>query len=111
MRKRTIVVGASVAVLALGGGATYALGSGAGIWDDGTLVKPGSLDDGKDLLPQTRIGLAQAVATAQRAASGALGQVDLKEQVGRVAYVVDVGDQEVSVDAVTGDVTRVGPQT
>jgi uncharacterized membrane protein YkoI len=111
MSRRTIVVTSCVAALALAGGATYALGGGTGIWDDGTLVRPGSLDDGKDLLPQTRITLADAVAKAQQAATGPLGQVDLKEQAGGVVYVVDVGDQEVSVDAVNGAVTGVGPQT
>jgi hypothetical protein len=53
VRKRTYLVTACVAAAALAGGATYALGSGTGIWDDGTLVRPGSLDDGKELLPQT----------------------------------------------------------
>jgi hypothetical protein len=65
MSKRTIVVTSCVAALALAGGTTYALGSGTGIWDDGTLVRPGSLDDGKDLLPQTKITLADAVVKAQ----------------------------------------------
>jgi uncharacterized membrane protein YkoI len=111
MRKRTFVVTAAAAAVVLAGGATYALGGGTGIWDDGTIVQPGSLDDGKDLLPQTRITLAAAVAKAQQAAAGALGQVDLKEQAGHVAYVVDVGDREVSVDAVSGAVTGVGPRT
>jgi uncharacterized membrane protein YkoI len=111
MSKRTFAIGACVTAIALGTGASYAFGGGSGIWDDGTLVRPGSLDDGKNLLPQTRITLADAVAKARAAASGALGQVDLKEQDGGIAYVVDVGDQEVSVDAVDGTVIRVGPQT
>jgi hypothetical protein len=111
MRKRTFAIGACVAAIALGTGVSYAFGGGAGIWDDGTLVRPGSLDDGKNLLPQARITLAAAVAKARSAASGTLGQVDLKEQDGGIAYVVDVGDQEVSVDAVDGTVIRVGPQT
>jgi len=111
MSKRTLVVTSCVAALALGGGATYALGSGTGIWDDGSLVRPGSLDDGKNLLPRARITLGEAVAKAQRAATGQLGQVDLKERAGRVFYVVDVGDQEVSVDTSDGTVSGVGPQT
>jgi uncharacterized membrane protein YkoI len=111
MTKRTILVGSCVAALALAGSATYALGGGTGIWDDGKIVRPGSLDDGKDLLPQTRITLGEAVAKAQQAVTGPLGQVDLKERAGRVYYVVDVGDQEVSVDSADGTVAGVGPQT
>jgi uncharacterized membrane protein YkoI len=111
MRKRTLVVASCAAAVTLAGGATYAFGGGSGIWDDGKIVKPGSLDDGKDLLPQTKVSLGEAVAKAQAAADGALGQVDLKEQAGRVVYVVDVGDQEVSVDAVDGSIAGVGPQT
>src|SRR5262249_30294351 len=111
MNKRTLVVTSCVAALALAGGATYAFGGGTGIWDDGTLVRPGSLDDGKDLLPQTKITLAEAVAKAQQAATGPLGQVDLKQRAGRVLYVVDVGDQEVSVDAGDGVIAGIGPQT
>ena len=111
MSKRRFAIAACVATIAVGTGAGFAFGGGTGIWDDGKFVQPGSLDDGKNLLPQTRITLPAAVAKAQTAATGALGQVDLKEQDGRVAYVVDVGDQEVTVDAVDGSVTGVGPQT
>jgi uncharacterized membrane protein YkoI len=111
MRKRTLVVGTCAAAVALAGGATYALGGGSGIWDDGKIVQPGSLDDGKNLLPQTKVSLADAVAKAQQAADGALGQVDLKQRADGVFYVVDVGSEEVSVDAVTGNVAGIGPQT
>jgi len=109
-RRLTLVVAclAAVAVLALGG--AFALGGGPGIGDDGHFARPGSLDDGKDLLPQTRISLAQANAAAQRAATGALGQVDLERSAGRVLYVVDVGDREVRVDASDGSVVGIGPR-
>jgi uncharacterized membrane protein YkoI len=111
MSKRTVIVAAAAAAVALGGG-TYALGGGGGlIWDDGHAVKPGSLDDGKSLLPRTSISTQQAVTAATAAQSGQLGQVDLKERGGRVYYVVDVGDREVSVDATTGDVAGVAPQS
>jgi uncharacterized membrane protein YkoI len=109
--KRRTVVAALVAVLALAG-AAFAFGGGSGlIFDDGHYVKPGTLDDGKALLPQTRISVDQAVAAAQGAAAGALGQVDLEQRGGRILYVVDVGDREVSVDAADGSIAGVGPQS
>jgi uncharacterized membrane protein YkoI len=112
MRKPTILVAAVAACAVSLAGAGYALGGGGGvIWDDGHPAQPGSLDDGKELLPRTTVTLAAAVADAQRAAQGALGQVDLKERDGRVLYVVDVGDREVSVDADTGAIAGIGPQS
>jgi uncharacterized membrane protein YkoI len=110
MSKRRFTIAACVATIALGTGAGFAFGGGTGIWDDGRMVQTGSLDDGKDLLPQTTVTLDEAVATAQHAASGALGQVDLERHSGRVVYVVDVGDQEVSVDAVDGGVAGIAPR-
>jgi len=110
VRKAVFIVAAAAAAISLGG-ATYALGGAGGvIWDDGHPVQPGSLDDGKDLLPQTQVPLAAAVAAAQQAAHGALGQVDLVQRNDRVLYVVDVGDREVSVDAGTGAVASIDPQ-
>jgi uncharacterized membrane protein YkoI len=109
MSKRTVLVAAAAAALMLGGG-TYAFGGGGGlIWDDGHAVQPGTLDDGKNLLPRTSITTGQAVAAAQAAQRGQLGQVDLKERDGQVYYVVDIGDREVSIDAVTGSVHGVAP--
>ena len=110
MKKRTLIVGAVAASLALGGTA-YALGGSGGlIFDDGHYVQPGTLDDGKNLLPETTITLSQAVADAQRAASGELGQVDLERLGDRVVYVVDVGTSEVRVDAADGTIASIGPQ-
>ena len=80
------------------------------IWDDGHAVKPGSLDDGKQFLPQTTITLGQAVAAAQKAAHGQLGQVDLEQLGGRIVYMVDVGNHEVRIDATDGSVASIGPQ-
>ena len=113
MRKRTTI---GIAVLgagavALGGGA-LAVGGGQGlIFDDGHYVKPGSLDDGKDLLPQAKITLDEAIANAQRAAHGRLGQVDLEHFRGRVVFKVDVGDREVRVDAGDGSIASVGAES
>ena len=113
MRKRTPI---TIAVLASGalalGGATLAVGGGHGlIFDDGHYVKPGSLDDGKELLPQAKITLADAIADAQRAAQGQLGQVDMEHFAGGVVFKVDVGDREVRVDAADGSIASVGSQS
>lgn len=109
MKKRLAVVVAALAAAALLGGGAIAAGHGL-IWDDGKAVKPGSLDDGKNLLSQTTISLAQANATAQGVASGSLGQTDLERSGGRVVYVVDVGSQEVSVDASDGSIASIAPR-
>ena len=110
MRRRVIVV-AVLAALVLLAGATFAFGGPKGlIWDDGHYAKPGALDDGNDLLPQTNISLATAVAAAQSAANGVLGQVDLEHFRGGIVYMVDVGNQEVRVDAATGKVVAISPR-
>lgn len=111
MSKRIALVLALVAVLALAASALALGGSGGLIFDDGHYVKPGTLDDGKQYLPQTSITTAQAVAAAQRAGNGALGQVDLESRAGRIVYVVDVGDREVGVDAADGSVVSIAPQS
>src|SRR5262245_28161080 len=109
MRKRIVI--AVLAVFALLAGATYASGGPRGlIWDDGHYAKPGSLDDGKEFLSQTKITTSQAVAAAQRAQSGQLGQVDLENYNGRLVYSVDVGNQEVKVDASTGGIAGSVPR-
>ena len=108
---KPIVIATAVAAVLFLGGATYALGGANGvIWDDGRPVQPGSLDDGKDLLPQTRISLSKAVAAAQKAQTGALGQVDLERYHGRIVYMVDVGDQEVRIDATDGSIAAISPR-
>jgi uncharacterized membrane protein YkoI len=90
---------------------TGAIGGARGlIFDDGAYYQPGSLDDGKDLLPQTTVSLAGADATAQRIAQGELGQVDLEHFGDRIVYSVDVGSQEVRVDANSGLVVDVRPR-
>ena len=103
MKKRIVI--ALLAVVAVLAGATLAFGGPRGlIWDDGHYAKPGSLDDGKEFLSQTKITTAQAVAAAQRAESGALGQVDLEQYKGSLVYSVDVGGHEVKVDARDGTI-------
>src|SRR4051794_11105688 len=113
MKRRITIIAAAVITTALLvlGGATFAFGGGAGIWDDNHFAAPGSLDDGKDLLPQTTITLQQANAAAQHPASGALGQVDLERYQGTVVYSVDVGDNEVKVDAGDGTIVAIAPRS
>ena len=107
--KKLLVV-AAVAALALAA-ATLAIGGSRGvIFDDGRPVQPGSLDDGKDLQPQASITLDRAIASAQKAASGGLGQVDLEHYRNRLVYMVDVGNQEVRVDATNGKVVAISPR-
>lgn len=64
----------------------------------------GQLDDGKDLLPQAGITLDQAIAAAQSAASGPVGEVDLEHYQGKLVFNVDVGDKDVKVDASNGSI-------
>jgi uncharacterized membrane protein YkoI len=110
MRRRIIVV-AVFATLVVLAAATFAFGGPKGlIWDDGHYAKPGALDDGKGLLPQTTISLSTAVATAQAAATGALGQVDLERSHGTIVYTVDIGGNEVHVDAGSGKVVAISPR-
>jgi uncharacterized membrane protein YkoI len=64
----------------------------------------------KELLSQTKITLAQAVAAAKKAQTGQLGQVDLERYGGRIVYMVDVGDREVRVDATDGSIAAISQQ-
>ncbi|MFL5761745.1 MAG: PepSY domain-containing protein [Thermomicrobiales bacterium] len=75
-----------------------------GIGDNETSVAPGTLDDGKDLLPQAEITLDQAVEAAQGSQTGTLGEVDLEHYQGHLVFNVDIGDHDVKVDASTGKV-------
>lgn len=72
--------------------------------DDQIVVAAGTLDDGKDLLAQAGIGIEDAVAAAQSAASGDIGEVDLEYFDGILVFNVDAGDKDVKVDASTGEV-------
>jgi len=73
--------------------------------EDGDIQAPsGTLDDGKDLLPQAGITLEQAIAAAQSAASGSVGEVDLEHYQGKLVFNVDIGDKDVKVDASNGSI-------
>ena len=67
-------------------------------------ASPGEIDDGAELLPQASISLDEALEAAQSAASGGLGEVDLEYYQGALVFNVDVGNQDVKVDASTGSV-------
>ncbi len=70
-------------------------------------VAPGTIDDGAELLPQASITLDAAIAAAKTGASGDIGEVDLEEYNGTLVFNVDVGDDDVKVDARTGEVLAI----
>lgn len=67
-------------------------------------VPAGTLDDGDEFLTQASITLDQAIAAAQGAADGGLGEVDLEYVDGQLVFNVDIGDQDVKVDANDGSI-------
>lgn len=98
---RVTIGKSAVAVAAI---AAVGLG-GSGIANASSGSSPASrLDDGKQFLPQAKITEQQAIAAAQKAASGNLNEVDLEHYNGRLAWNVDVGAKNVKVDAETGKV-------
>jgi uncharacterized membrane protein YkoI len=102
-----------VAALALGAALLAGGVAGASAQDDEgpneveSPVRPATLDDGAELLPQAGISLEEAIAAAQGAAPGAVGEVDLEYAAGTLVFNVDVGDQDVHVDAASGAVVSV----
>jgi uncharacterized membrane protein YkoI len=75
--------------------------------EDESQVAAGTLDDGASLLPQAEITLEAAVQAARGAASGTLGEVDLEYLGGKLVFNVDIGNQDVKVDAASGEVLSV----
>ena len=61
-------------------------------------------DDTDTALGEPGIGPEQAIAAAQTAASGTVGEVELERELGRLVYSVEIGNQEVVVDATDGNV-------
>jgi uncharacterized membrane protein YkoI len=101
MRRKIIAAGGGLAAMALVTGVAFAGGHG------GAATAPAAasrLDDGKSLLPQAQITEQQAIAAAQQSADGALNEVDLEHYQDRLVFNVDVGAQDVKVDATTGEV-------
>ena len=70
-------------------------------------VAPGTIDRGAELLPEAKTTLDQAIATAQRSATGDLGEVDLEMINGSLVFTVGIGDQDVRIDAATGSLIEV----
>jgi uncharacterized membrane protein YkoI len=74
--------------------------------DDGA---PGQLTEGEELLPLAGITVQQAVDAALASAAGNgiqgdLGEVELEDEDGTLVFEVEVGDEEIEVDAQTGQV-------
>jgi uncharacterized membrane protein YkoI len=61
-------------------------------------------DDADPALGEPSISVEQAVAAAQAATSGTVGEVELESELGRLVYSVEIGNQEVVVDATDGSV-------
>ena len=95
--RKTIIATAAAGAVAVGAAAAAA----------GSAAPPSRLDDGKALLPQARLSEQDAIAKARTAASGALDEVDLEHFDGRLVWNVDVGADDVKVDAATGEVVDV----
>ena len=74
---------------------------------DANSAGPGKLDDGKELLPLAKVSLEQAIAIAQGASSGNLGEVDLEYFKGALVFNIDIGSNDVKVDAATGAVLSI----
>ena len=62
----------------------------------------GQIDDGAELLDQASISLEEAIAAAQSAAEGDIGEIDLEKFEGTLVFNVDVGALDVKVDASNG---------
>ena len=105
-----IALAVAAVTLVAPGGSAIADGArqAVGIDDNGPPENAGKLDDGKDLLPQAEITLEQAIASAQTAASGSIGEIDLEYYNGKLVFNVDVGSSDVKVDAATGEVLGSG---
>src|SRR3954453_16230220 len=97
MRPTTLLIAAGITAVAFAGGAVAFAGGAA----------PTRLDDGANLAGQASISEAQAIHAARTAATGALNEVDLERADGRLVYNVDVGANDVKVDAQSGQVVRV----
>ena len=104
MNRRIAAGIAGLALCAAGGVGIANAAGGSGSPSSGATASGSRLDDGKDLLPQAKITEQQAIAAAQRAASGDLNEVDLEHYDGKLVFNVDVGAKDVKVDASNGDV-------
>jgi uncharacterized membrane protein YkoI len=102
MRRTMTTVVTGAATLALAASALAATGHG-----HAHAAGASPLDDGKQLLPQAKITVQQAITAARSAASGGLNEVDLERASGRLLFDVDVGEKDVKVAAADGTVVSV----
>ncbi len=75
-----------------------------GAADGSEQANASNIDDGKELLPQASITLDQAIAAARTAASGDVGEIDLEDYNGKLAFNVEIGDKDVKIDSSNGTV-------
>jgi uncharacterized membrane protein YkoI len=75
--------------------------------DEDDRAEAGTLDDGANLMPEASISLEQAITAAQAAADGTLGEVDLEYVGERLVFNVDIGNNDVKVDAADGSIVSV----
>jgi uncharacterized membrane protein YkoI len=125
MKSRRLMIGLAVgASVLVGGGLTASAHSSASRTNgesffqsvhsrasdllDRESAAPGTIDDGKELLPQATISLDDAIAAAQAAQTGNLGEVDLEFYNGTLVFNVDIGNHDVKVDAASGTVLGSG---
>lgn len=102
-RRGLVAVGAVALVLAGGllAGPVVGIAQDEDDDDDATeiSVPSGTLDDGADLLPLASVTIEEAIAAAQGAADGAVGEVDLEYVGDRLVFNVDIGEFDVKIDA------------
>jgi uncharacterized membrane protein YkoI len=75
--------------------------------DDRNDDDAGTIDDGANLLPKASISIDEATAAAQAAANGDIGEIDLEYAGDRLVFNVDVGNNDVRVDAADGSIVAV----
>ena len=88
--------------------AAAAVGGGFLVTDNASAGQGAVFDDGKELLSQADITLPEAIAAAETAAQGEVGEIDLEYYNGTLVFNVDVGEQDVKVDANSGAVLGKG---
>ncbi len=102
----TFALALSAALLA-GGALEASAQNDEGATEVESPVAAGTLDDGADLLPRASISVDAAIEAAQSAASGVVGEIDLEYVAGVLVFNVDIGTQDVKVDAASGAVLSV----
>jgi uncharacterized membrane protein YkoI len=71
-------------------------------------AQSGTIDDGKELLPQATLTVEQAISAAQAVATGSVGEIDLEHADGRLVFNIEIGNQDVKIDAADGSVVGMG---